>query len=679
MNDIKTTDIRFLKGIGDKRAESFRKLGILTVGDLLSFYPRGYEDWKNITPITDAEENETAAVKGIMIARPVPVKTRNGKLMYRSSATDGRGIIHLTFFNNRFVSQDLKEGQEFIFYGKIKINDMGGKEMLSPRYMKAETGEYLHPVYRQTADLNSRAIGKAVKTALETFRGQLKETLPQEQILKYKLPSYYDSLRMIHFPENENEIKQARRRLIYEELLILQLGILSAGSKEEEKTEFVIKEDFSEEFISRLPFSPTNAQRRAINECIRDMKMHSPMRRLLQGDVGSGKTAVAAALMYTAVRNSYQCVLMAPTEVLARQHFETFGKFLEGTGINTVLLTGSTTGKNKKIIKEQILSGEAHIIIGTHAVITDDTHFKSLGLVITDEQHRFGVNQRAALREKGNSPHVLVMSATPIPRTLSLIIYGDLSISILDEKPKGRKEVKTYSVTSHYHERLYSFIKKEVKKGNRCYIVCPMVEENEEADFDLKSAEEYYKLLSETVFSDIKCGLLHGKMKQKDKDEMMTAFKQGDIDVLICTVVIEVGIDVPEANVIVIENAERFGLSQLHQLRGRVGRGKEESHCILVSDTKNEDTLKRFEIMCRTNDGFVISEEDLKMRGPGDFFGSRQSGLPTLKIASLMTDSRILYAARDEAEAILKKDPLLSSPENSHLKKKISALFADIS
>ncbi len=679
MSDIKTTDIRFLKGIGEKKALSFKRLGIETVGDLLSFYPRAYEDWKNITPITDAKENETVAVKGIMLARPVPVKTRSGKLMYRSSASDGKGIMHLTFFNNRYVVDDLKEGREFVFYGKVKINDMGGKEMLSPKYLKAETGERLHPVYSSTFDLNSRAIAKAVKTALEAFKGQLNETLPAEQILKYKLPSYSDALRMIHFPDSENDIKQARRRLIYEELLTLQLGILSQGKKEGEKTEYIIKNDCTAEFINKLPFPLTDAQQRAIKECISDMKMHSPMRRLLQGDVGSGKTAVAAALMYCCVKNSYQCVLMAPTEVLARQHFDTLGKFLEGTGINTVLLTGSTTAKNKKIIKEQILSGEAQIIIGTHAVITDDTFFRNLGLVITDEQHRFGVNQRAALREKGNSPHVLVMSATPIPRTLSLIIYGDLSISVLDEKPKGRKDVKTYSVPSHYHERLYNFIKKEVKKGNRCYIVCPMVEENEEADTDLKSAEEYYKLLSKSVFSDIRCGLLHGKMKQREKDEAMTAFKNGDTQVLICTIVIEVGIDVPEANVIVIENAERFGLSQLHQLRGRVGRGNAESHCILVSDTKNEDTQKRFDIMCETGDGFKISEEDLKMRGPGDFFGSRQSGLPTLKIASLMTDSRILYAARDEAEKILSADPDLSSPQHTHLKEKISALFADIS
>ncbi len=679
MNDIRTTDIRFLKGIGDKRAECFRRLGIETVADLLSFYPRAYEDWQNITPITEASENQTAAVKGIMLAKPVPVRTRSGKLMYRSSATDGKGIMHLTFFNNRYVADDLKEGQEFIFYGKVKINDMGAKEMLSPRYLKAETGEKLHPVYPETRDLNSKAIAKAVKTALDTFGTQLTETLPAEQILKYKLPSYSEAIRMIHFPHTEGDIKSARRRLIYEELLILQLGILSSGKKDDEITDCIIQKDFTEEFLEKLPFAPTSAQRRAIKECISDMKMHSPMRRLLQGDVGSGKTAVAAALMYCTVKNSYQCALMAPTEVLARQHLETFNKFLDGTGIKTVLLTGSTTAKNKRIIKEQIASGEAHIIIGTHAVITDDTHFKNLGLVITDEQHRFGVNQRAALREKGSSPHVLVMSATPIPRTLSLIIYGDLSISVLDEKPKGRKDVKTYSVPSHYHERLYNFIKKEVQKGNRCYIVCPMVEENEETDIDLKSAEEYYKLLSETVFSDIKCGLLHGKMKQSKKDETMTAFKNGDIQVLICTIVIEVGIDVPEANVIVIENAERFRLSQLHQLRGRVGRGTEESHCILVSDSKNEDTKKRLDIMCQTCDGFKISEEDLKMRGPGDFFGSRQSGLPTLKIASLMTDSRILYAARDEAEKILEEDPHLESLKNNHLKRKISLLFADIS
>ncbi len=679
MNDVLSTDIRFLKGIGEKKAEYFRRLKIETIGDLLTFYPRAYENWLDTVSITDAPFDTPVAVRAIIIARALPVKTRSGKLMYKTSATDGKGILMLTFFNNKYAADYLKENCEYIFYGKIKENEYGAKEMLSPAYELAETGNRLHPVYNQTAALNSKAIGKAVKTALDTFSDRLSDPLPPEQIMKYRLPGLKDALRAIHFPKNQDEIKAARRRLIYEELLILQLGILSHGRKDTEKTSYIISDDRTEEFIARLPFTPTNAQRRAIRECAADMKMHSPMRRLLQGDVGSGKTAVAAALMYSAVKNGYQCALMAPTEVLARQHFETFRGFFEGTDINIVLLTGSTTAKNKRLIKEDIASGKAQIIIGTHAVITDDTVFRCCALVITDEQPRFGVSQRAALREKGESPHVLVMSATPIPRTLSLIIYGDLAISVLDEKPKGRKEIKTVRVPSYYHERLYSFIKKEVQKGNQCYIVCPMVEENEELQLDRKSAEEYFALLSKTVFSDIRCALLHGQMKPKQKEQVMKDFKDGNADVLICTVVIEVGIDVPRANVIVIENAECFGLSQLHQLRGRVGRGSEQSHCILVSDAKNEETAKRLDILCMSNDGFVIAEEDMKLRGPGDFFGSRQSGLPSLKIASLMTDSRILYAARDEAERILEADPMLSRPENRELNKKTSALFADIS
>lgn len=679
MNDILKTDIRFLKGIGEKKAAAFRKLGILTIEDLFFFFPRAYEDWQNTVSIQSAPENEAVAIKAVIISRPVPVRSRNGKIMYRTCATDGAGIVNLTFFNNQYVVNDLKENEEFIFFGKIKENDFGGKEMLSPRYEKASTGERFHAVYKQNSALNSKAISKAVKTALEAFSSSITETLPAEQIMKYKLSGLFCALREIHFPENENDIKAARRRLIYEELLILQLGILSHGKKSDEITSGIIKEDYTDEFLKMLPFSPTNAQKRAIKECAADMKMLSPMRRLLQGDVGSGKTAVAAALMYSTVKNGYQCVLMAPTEILARQHYEAFRNFLKNTDMNIVLLTGSTTAKNKKIIKEAIAKGDADIIIGTHAVITDDTVFNNAALVITDEQHRFGVNQRSALRNKGTAPHVLVMSATPIPRTLSLIIYGDLEISVLDEKPKGRKEIRTVKIPSHYHERMYSFIKKEVKKGHQCYIVCPMVEENEEYDGDRKSAEDYYKLLSSSVFSDLRCGLLHGKMKPKQKDEVMLAFKNGEIDILICTVVIEVGIDVPNANIIVIENAECFGLSQLHQLRGRVGRGNTESHCILVSDSRGETASDRFSVLCSTNDGFKIAEEDLKLRGPGDFFGSRQSGLPTMKIASLMTDSRILYAAREEAVKILTEDPQLEKEEHKALNKKISALFADLS
>ena len=673
------TDIRYLKGIGEKRALALRKLGINTVADLITYYPRTYENWSDTVSIREAEIDTVCAIKAIVIAKALPVKTRGGKLMYRTSATDGAGMMTITFFNNRYAAEELKPDREYVFYGKIRENAFGGKEMISPKYGEADGSCILHPVYSCNSLINSKAIGKAVKTALNSFSEAIKETLPSEQLIKYRLPGIKDSLSAVHFPKDEEDIKRAKRRLIYEELLVLQLGILSHGKNDTERTDTVIREDYTEEFIKMLPFTPTNAQKRAVSECTRDMKMHTPMRRLLQGDVGSGKTAVAAALMYNTVKNGFQCVLMAPTEVLARQHFETFTKFLRNENMNIVLLTGSTTAKNKRLIKEDIASGKADIVIGTHAVITDDTVFKSLALVITDEQHRFGVNQRAALRQKGKSPHVLVMSATPIPRTLSLIIYGDLSISVLDEKPKGRKDIKTVSVPSVYHERIYGFIKKEVNEGRQCYIVCPMVEENEELEAELKSAEEYYELLSESVFSDIKCGLLHGKMKPKQKDEIMTAFKNGDIDVLICTVVIEVGIDVPNASVMVIENAERFGLSQLHQLRGRVGRGDALSHCILVSDSKGDEANDRFSVMCATNDGFRIAEEDLKLRGPGDFFGERQSGLPTLKIASLMTDSRILYAARDEAERILKDDPFLNKKENLSLKEKISALFADIS
>ncbi|MBR2411536.1 MAG: ATP-dependent DNA helicase RecG [Clostridia bacterium] len=679
MNDMLKTDIRFLKGIGEKRAAGFKKLGITTVEDLLFFFPRAYEDWQNTASIREAPENEAVAIKAIIISRPLPIKTRSGKMMYRTCATDGAGIVDLIFFNNRFVTDDLKENEEFIFFGKIRTTDKGSREMLSPKYEKAQKGQHLHSVYKQNSVITSKMISKAVKTALEVFSESITETLPAEQIMKYKLAGIKNALYSIHFPKDENDIKAARRRLIYEELLTLQLGILSNGKTSDEKTSCIIKEDFTDEFIKMLPFEPTGAQKRAVKECVRDMKMPSPMRRLLQGDVGSGKTAVAAALMYSTVKNGYQSALMAPTEVLARQHYETFLKFFKDTGIKITLLTGSTTAKNKRLIKEEIKNGEADIIIGTHAVITDDTVFSDLALVITDEQHRFGVNQRSALRSKGNSPHVLVMSATPIPRTLSLIIYGDLSISILDEKPKGRKEINTVKIPSHYHERMYSFIKKEVAKGHQCYIVCPMVEESEDIEADRKSAEEHFSLLSSTVFSGLRCGLLHGKMKPKQKDEVMLAFKNGEIDILICTIVIEVGIDVPNANVIVIENAECFGLSQLHQLRGRVGRGDAESHCILVSDSKGETATDRFSILCGTNDGFKIAEEDLKLRGPGDFFGSRQSGLPTMKIASLMTDSRILYAARDEAEKILSDDPDLIKPENRFLNKKISALFADMS
>lgn len=671
-------NIQYLKGIGEKRAASFAKPGIFTIGDLLYYFPRDYEDWKTIYTVEDAPLKQYVCIKATVISNIVIYGTSKGKV-YATSVSDGKSIMPLRFFNNRFVKDVLKDGEEFLFYGKVTLNDNGIKEMISPKYAKPSAGGYLHPVYPQTGELSSSVITRAVKTAIELYGDDITETLPQEQTEKYRLQDIKSAIKSIHFPSSEEEIHLARRRLIYEELLTLQLGLLTQRKKDKNTTEYIINTDYSEEFIKRLPFELTSSQKNAVIQCIEDMKKGTPMQRLLQGDVGSGKTAVAACLIYTCVKNGYQCVLMAPTEVLAAQHFVTLSRFFEHSDIKLALLTGSVTAKNKKLIKAGTENGDIDVVIGTHAVITEDVSFRSLALAITDEQHRFGVKQRAALRSKGKEPHILVMSATPIPRTLSLIIYGDLDISVLNEKPNGRKEIKTYKVTSKYHERLYNFIKKEIDNGHQCYIVCPLVEENEENPSEKIAAQEYTKLLSESIFRNYRTDLLHGKMKPKQKDEVMNRFKNGETDILICTVVVEVGIDVPNATLIVIENAECFGLSQLHQLRGRVGRGDAQSYCVLVSDSRSESTNERLDVLCSTNDGFKIADEDLKMRGPGDFFGSRQSGLPMLKIADLMTDSKILFAARDEAMRIVKTDPSLSNPEYKYIKKKISSLFADIS
>lgn len=677
-------NIQYLKGIGEKRAALFNKLGIFTVNDLLSFFPRAYEDWRSEKSIQSAPFEKKVCIKAVLSSPLVSSRGKGGILVCRGLATDGPGILSLIFFNNKYISQSLNEGEEYLFYGVLKMNDYGSPEMISPKVMKAENNEYLHPVYPQTQNLNSSVIRNAVKNALSLFSEHLTDALPEEITKKYRLDSFSDALKKIHFPQSEEDIVQARRRLIFEELLSLQLGILNSGNSNKDSTGINLPKDFTREFISALPFSLTNAQKRTIGECVNDMQKSKPLRRLIQGDVGSGKTAVAAALMYNTAKNGYQSALMAPTEVLANQHKKTFEKFFEGTNIKIGLLTGSMTAKTKRETKKLLENGEIHILIGTHAVITDDVKFKNLSLVVTDEQHRFGVCQRAKLREKGLSPHVLVMSATPIPRTLSLIIYGDLDISVLDEKPSGRKPIKTYAVNSGYHQRIYEFIKKQVNSGSQAYIVCPLATEteNEENPFEEKvriSAESYIKELSENVFSNYSTGLLHGKMKPKEKDSIMQKFSSGEIQILFCTVVVEVGIDVPNATVMVIENAECFGLSQLHQLRGRIGRGEKDSFCVLISNSNTAHAKQRLEIMSKTNDGFKIADEDLKMRGPGDFFGNRQSGLPDLKLADLMSDTKILYAARTEALEIIKNDPDFSKKEHQLLKAQFSKLFTDIS
>ena len=672
----KDVHIQYLKGVGPARAKLFEKLGITTVSALLRFFPRTYENWKDTVSILEAAPDTQVCIKAIVAQMPEEHRTAGGKILTKTTATDGTWVMTLTFFNNRYVKNQLEEGQEYLFFGKIQDSVYGGREMLSPRFVKAEGGTGLHPVYHQTQSLNAKAIAKCVRTALDSYSSLLPETLPEELIKKYRLLPLREAVEKIHFPQSEDDILAARRRLIYEELLVLQLGLLRIRSDKAQADAVALPTDFTPEFFSLLPFSPTGAQQRAVAECVADMQKTKPMNRLLQGDVGSGKTAVAAALVYTAVKNGMQAAVMAPTEVLAEQHAKTFADFFKGTCVRCALLTGTVGAAQKKHLKAALKAGEIDLLIGTHAILQADVEFSNLGLVVTDEQHRFGVEQRAALRSKGIAPHTLVMSATPIPRTVALVIYGDLDISILDELPKGRKPILTYAVDTSYRKRLYAFIKKHIDDGGQGYIVCPLVEEGET---DRVSAQALYEKLSADEFKNYRVGLLHGKIKPKEKEDIMRRFASGEIQLLICTVVVEVGIDVPNSSVMLIENAECFGLSQLHQLRGRIGRGLRQSHCVLVSDAKNEVSQRRFQVLCDTNDGFRIADEDLQLRGPGDFFGARQHGLPSLKIADLATDSRILHTAQSDARRILSEDPDLKMQENQGLRDAVGQLFADIS
>ena len=684
MTGFMDTDIRYLKGVGEKRAIQFSRLGIHTVGELLYTFPRQYEDWKHVVPIKEAPTDEKVCFRAVVSFRPSVYRTPGGRLITKLSVTDGESIVLITFFNKQYAAKDLEEGEEFLFYGKLSGGLGGYYEMTSPQYAKPDGQEYYHPVYPLTAGLTAKAVARAVKTALDLAGDSIPDPLSPETVEKYRLPPLKEALRMVHFPQSEEDVRAARRRLIYDELLVLQLGLLKRDETLDAAGVWPVDGSHAAEFFARLPFALTGAQKRAVSECLADMEKGKPMRRLLQGDVGSGKTAVAAALIWCAAKTGLQSALMAPTEVLAQQHYRTFLRFFEGTGVTVALLTGSTKAKERRETLAGLAAGEIDLLIGTHAVITDKVEFSKLALCVTDEQHRFGVTQRATLSAKGKNPHVLVMSATPIPRTLSLIIYGDLALSVLDEKPAGRQEIETYAVPSSFRPRIHAFIKKQLDAGRQGYIVCPLVEEKEDED-DLDpadgriSAEAYMKELSEGYFKDYPTALLHGKLKPKEKDAIMGAFAAGETKLLICTTVIEVGIDVPNANIIVIENAERFGLSQLHQLRGRTGRGKDRSYCILISDAEGETAKRRFQIMTETGDGFRIAEEDLAIRGPGDFFGARQSGLPTLRIADLMTDSRIMYAAGQDAKRITETDPYLSAPEHSELKKSVTRLFADIS
>ncbi len=669
------TRIQFLKGVGEARAKTFAKQGIFSVYDLLRNYPRDYEDWNFVTPIRDAIINEQVCLKAVVAENPVVNRISGGRILVKTAIADGTDYMHIVFFNNKYVKDQLKENEEYLFFGKVTEDKYGGKTMLSPRFEKSDGKQRIRPIYKATSALSSKTIEKITETALKEVMGNIKEIIPEYLIKKYKLMSFSEALRAVHFPQSEKELSLAKRRLIFEELLLLQMGLLWQKSSGSGRVSKPIIQDFTEEFYNSLPFTPTNAQKRAVGEAVEDMKKRKPMNRLLQGDVGSGKTAVAAAIMYNAMKNGFQSALMAPTEVLANQHFKTLSAFF-GDDVKIELLTGSVTAKNKRLIRERLKDGESFIVVGTHAIIQNDVEFKNLGLVITDEQHRFGVNQRATLSGKGDNPHTLVMSATPIPRTLAMMIYGDLDISVLDELPKGRQPIKTYQVPTSYHERIYKFLKKNIAQGRQGYIVCPLVSESES---DLVPATEYYDYLKSTYFTDCTLGLLHGQMKPKQKDEIMSRFYAGEIDLLISTVVIEVGVDVPNATVMVIENAERFGLSQLHQLRGRIGRGSEESTCILLSDAQNDEAVERFDIMCKTTDGFVIAKKDLELRGPGDFFGSRQHGLPDMRVANLMTDARILYEAQNSAKEIINCTVDISLEEKKLLETEVDRLFSRVS
>ncbi len=664
------SEIRYLKGVGEKRAEILKKLGIDTVGALLRYYPRAYEDFSNITKIRDCDYDRKVCLKAKIITPVSENYIRKNMTVYRFNIYDGTGYAAVSIFNNKYLAEKLNEGSFYLFLGKI--TGTLNRPSLSSPLIRDPNDTGIEPVYPSNSKINSNTIRKLIKTALSlTSCGD--DPLPEKLREKYGLCDLEFAISNIHFPKSEQAFKKAKRRLVFEELFILQTGLMLLKGKRKTPTNSVIKNDCRDEFYSLLPYTLTNAQNEAINDCLKDMSSGFASNRLIEGDVGSGKTAVAATLMYVTAKNGFQSVMMAPTEVLATQHFENLKKMFEGTGIRTALLTGSVTKKQKDIIKSKIAAGECDVVIGTHAVLTEDTVFNNLALVITDEQHRFGVAQRANLSGKGDNPHTIVMSATPIPRTLGLIIYGDLDISLINEYPKGRQKIETYLVGPDLHKRVYNFIKKHIAEGRQGYIVCPLVEENE--DDSLISVEKYFKELSEGEFRGYRLGLLHGKMKPKDKEKVMRDFSKGNTDLLISTTVIEVGIDVPNATVMVIENAERFGLSALHQLRGRIGRGNFKSTCVLISDAKSPATKERLNVITKNQDGFKIADKDLELRGPGDFLGNRQHGLPDLKIADLFADHDILKLCGMAAANILEHDPKLKSPEHITLRKEIKELY----
>lgn len=662
------TDIQFLKGVGAKRAEILKSKGIDTVGALLRFFPRKYLDWTKITRVASAPFFENVCVKATITTPIETFETQRGIKIYKFMAEDESGRFTVSLFNQYFLASKLNVGREYLFYGKFD----GGffKQMNSPLIKETNYGG-IEPIYTAGKSITSKTIEKLVKNALSMV--QMPDVLPENIRKQNNLCDINYALQNIHFPKTKESFERAKRRLVFEELFCLQVALNVIKLKTHKQSGCVIKNNTFESFLGCLPFALTNAQKRVIGECIADMQSGRPMSRLVQGDVGSGKTVVAAALCYVSAQNGYQSALMAPTEILAEQHYKTLLGIMENTGIKCGLLTGSLTKTKKAEIKNKLKNGEIDIIIGTHALIVNDVEFNNLGLVITDEQHRFGASQRGKLENKGVNPHKLVMSATPIPQTLSYILYGDLDISIIDEYPKGRQKIDTYNVDSSYRERIYKYIKKFLNDGRQGYIVCPLVEENEE--LEITSANEYYKKLKNGEFRDYSLGLLHGKMSAREKEQVMTDFANGKIQLLIATTVIEVGIDVPNAVIMLIENAERFGLSQLHQLRGRIGRGQYKSDCILISDSNSPDTAQRLDVIKNSSDGFKIADYDLSLRGPGDFLGNRQHGIPQMRIADIFADKQVLLDTGAQAKQLLLSDPTLKQPQNEALRAEVKDLY----
>ena len=667
------TPVRYLKGVGPKTAERFEKLGIVTLADLLCHYPRRYLDFSKPYTIATAPLDTECVVKAEVFAKPGGRILPGGRRMERITAGDDVSSLEITWFNNPYAAQKLELGREYYFQG-IVTGGMLRRQMVNPQVRTDAQVESIpfEAVYPQTEGLSSGVIAKCVRQLLPHAE-LLPDPLPPEMLQKYRLLSKAEAVRAIHCPASEEEAFAARRRLIYEELLILQLGIGRMKNRGAARTGAPMQKMDPEPFWALLPFSPTGAQRRAVEEILTDMAGETSMNRLLQGDVGSGKTLVAAAAIWACIRSGYQAALLAPTEILASQHAENLNRLLSPFGMRVALLTGGMKAAARRATLAAIRDDEADLIVGTHAILSEGVEFARLGLAVVDEQHRFGVRQRGMLAEKAENPHLLVMSATPIPRTLGLLIYGDLDISILDELPPGRKPVKTRCITGKKREALYGFLDREIDAGRQVYLVCPAIEET--PDGGLNAVKRYYEDIAKALLPERRVGLMHGKLKPKEKAAVMEDFKAGRLDALVSTTVIEVGVDVPNATVMVIENAERYGLSALHQLRGRVGRGAAESWCFLVSDNTSENVQKRLKFLCSTADGFAVAQYDLETRGPGDFFGSRQHGLPTLQIADLMNDTRTLHAAQSEAVALLAEDPLLEHSDHALLAAQVQQMF----